>query len=445
MKLDLRRRLTLIVTVGAALVLGALAVGFNITLRSSLAHDSDNVLSARASAALGSIEVNRGVVRSGETPDQGTIDTLVWVYSGTRAVERPRAPASLQAAAEMLNRGAERFVEDSRSDVRLLSVPIQRGNGRAGTVVVGISLAPYERTASRALVASIVFALIVFLLVVLATSLVVRGALRPVETMTAEAAAWSEHDLDHRFHAGEPHDELTRLAATFDSMLDRLAASLRHEQRFSAEVSHELKTPLAAIAAEAELALRRDRPAGEYRDALQAIASRSRQLQGVVEILLATARGETGNIGTAEASAVATACREACAALAAERGVELQVSFPAASMRIGADSDAAERVLVPLVENACRYARSHAEIQVRSRGDHVEYLVTDDGPGVTKEERERIFEPGVRGSAAASTEADAAQGAGLGLALARRLARALEGDVTYEPNEAGFVFRAPRG
>jgi signal transduction histidine kinase len=63
--------------------------------------------------------------------------------------------------------------------------------------------------------------------------------------MTAEAATWSERDLDHRFKAGEPHDELTGLAATFDRMLDRLASSLRREQRFTAELSHGWRTPAA--------------------------------------------------------------------------------------------------------------------------------------------------------------------------------------------------------
>lgn len=88
--------------------------------------------------------------------------------------------------------------------------------------------------------------------------------------MTAEAAEWNETDLDHRFNVAEPRDELTALAATFDGMLDRLAESLKHEQRFTAEVSHELSTPLAAIIAEAELALRRQRHADEYRSALAA-------------------------------------------------------------------------------------------------------------------------------------------------------------------------------
>ena len=100
----------------------------------------------------------------------------------------------------------------------------------------------------------------------------------PVSRMTADAAAWSEHDPDQRFHRGEPYDELTQLAATLDRLLERIAASLRHEQRFTAEISHELRTPLARISGEAELMLRRQRTTDEYREALAAIKRSAEQM-----------------------------------------------------------------------------------------------------------------------------------------------------------------------
>jgi signal transduction histidine kinase len=434
----------LLVTLATGVLLAALAVGFNVMLRSSLDHDSDNVLSARAAAAATGVEVRRGVIRRAETPDRGIVDALVWVYSRNHATERARAPAPLQAAADSLRGGPRRFVENPGYDVRLLSSPITSGNRRIGTVVVGLSLVPYERTASRALIASVVFAAVVFLLVVLAMRFIVRGALRPVARMTAEAADWSEHDLSHRFQAGEPHDELTRLAATFDSMLDRLAASLDHERRFSAEISHELKTPLAAVAAEAELALRREREPSEYRRALEAIGAKARQLEGILASLLAAARGDLGGLGTADAASVAENCIEVYRRTAAERGVELELRSPPERLRIGVDADAAERALAPLVENACRYARSRVEVRIRLAEDRVEFLVADDGRGVEPGERESIFEPGVRGTAVPAS-GNGAPGAGLGLALARRLARSYDGDVTFASSEGAFVFGVRRG
>jgi signal transduction histidine kinase len=446
-RLGLRSRLTVVVSLGAALALGALTAGFNLALRSSLHHDADQVLSARASAALDAVTVEHGRVRSAEAPDQAAVDAQVWIYSGRRAIEQPPAPPAVQRVADSLANGPIRYADDSGTDTRLYSVPVVRSGQRVGTVVAGLSLEPYERTASRALIASLLFAGATLLVIVAAARWIVGGALRPVARMTAEAETRSERDLEHRFNAGEPHDELTRLAATFDRMLNRLAASLRHEQRFSAELSHELRTPLTAISAEAELALAREREGDEYRRALEVIRTRAAQLQRTLETLVAAARAESSAIrGTADATEVAERARDSCAALARERGIGVTVALPPTPLRVGVDADAAERILAPLLENACRYGRRSVRLSVRGGADAIEFLVADDGPGVEAGEREGIFEPGVRGSAAGNSSGGDA-GAGLGLALARRLARALGGDVEHLENSSGAVFvaRVPFG
>jgi len=440
-RLGLRSRLAIAVSLGATLALGALTAGFNVALRSSLHHDADQVVSARASAALDTLTVENGRVHSVEAPDQGAVDAQVWVYSGRRPIEQPRAPRTVQRLAASLAGGPIRYADESATDTRLYAVPVVRSGQRVGTVVAGLSLEPYERTASRALTASLIFAGATLLVIVAAAGWIVGRALRPVARMTAEAATWSERDLDHRFNAGEPHDELTRLAATFDRLLDRLAASLRHEQRFSAELSHELRTPLAAISAEAELALAREREPGDYRRALEVISTRASQLQRTLETLVAAARAESSAMrGTADAMEVAERARESCAALARTRGIAITVAPPRTPLRVGVDADAAERVLAPLLENACRYGRRSVQVSLRGGSDSVEFLVADDGPGVEAGEREAIFEPGVRGAAANGSVSDA--GAGLGLALARRLARALGGDVRCVERTGGAVFVA---
>ena len=286
---------------------------------------------------------------------------------------------------------------------------------------------------------SLIYAGVALLLVLIATRLIVNRALRPVARMTAEAADWSEHDLDHRFNVGEPHDELTQLAATFDDMLARLASALRHEQLLSAELSHELRTPLAAVVTEAELALRRDRGTEEYRDALREIASRSAQMQRILETLMAAARAESiGERGTAEAEEVGAQAIEACAGVAQDTGVDLRLAAPDRPVRVDIDADTAERILVPLIENGCRYGRNRVEVSVNPNGDSVDFTVQDDGPGIRPDERDRIFDPGFRGEA----NGDDHPGAGLGLALSRRLARAVGGDVEAVRNGAGGTFRA---
>ena len=223
-------------------------------------------------------------------------------------------------------------------------------------------------------------------------------------------------------------------------MLDRIAASLRHERRFSAELSHELRTPLARVIAEVELALRRERTPDEYRATLQLVHRNAEQLARIVETLVAAAQHEATEVrGTADAFAVAEETVEGVAHLAAERGLALAAERPAARFRLGLDADLAERVLHPVVENACRYGASWARVRIVRSGARISYVVEDDGPGVREDEREWIFEPGRRGDRSNGA------GAGLGLALARRLARSASGDVVAEAGAAGgrFVVTLP--
>jgi signal transduction histidine kinase len=259
--------------------------------------------------------------------------------------------------------------------------------------------------------------------------------------MTRQAAEWSDHDLDQRFALGPPHDELTELAATLDGLLDRVAASLRHERRFSAELSHELRTPLARVVAESELALRRDREPEEYREALEVVRRSADQLSRTVDALVAAARFEAGgDVGLANAGDVAASAAAACAGLAASREVAVEVVPHAGALRIGVDPDLAERILQPVVENACRYGSSRVQVNVARENSSVVFAIDDDGPGVADDERERIFEPGVRGQGA-----NGSAGAGLGLALSRRLARTVHGDVYAETSADGgrFLIRLP--
>jgi two-component system, OmpR family, sensor kinase len=437
-RFSLRTRLTVLVGLAAAITLTGLTVGFNLLLRSNLTGDANRVLEARASAELDGVKERNGTLEVTESPDAAAPETPVWVYSGGKAVDRPVAPASAQQIADSLAGGPKARAEDQNADLHLLAVPVTQGGKRVGTIVTGVSLDPYERSGSRALTESLIYAGAAFFLVLVATRLIVNRALRPVAEMTEEAAEWSEHDLEHRFNIGEPYDELTNLAATFDSMLARLASALRHEQLLSAELSHELRTPLAAIVTEAELALRQERGDAEYRDALREIAERASQMGGTLETLMAAARAESmGDRGTASAAEVVEHSIAACDSLAGEAGVKLSSEVSDPRLKVDVDAKTAERIITPLLENACRYADSRAAVRVQRGSEAAEFVVTDDGPGLAAGETEAIFEPGYRGEAGAAD----GDGAGLGLALARRLARAVGGDVEAISNGAGASFR----
>src|SRR6185437_2776869 len=118
-RFSLRTRLTILVTVAAAISLAVITAGFNLLLRSNLDADANQVLQARASAALEGISVQPGSVSVKESPDRAAPDTQVWVYSGHAAVERPPGAASVQRLADSLAGGPGAHAEDSTSDIRL--------------------------------------------------------------------------------------------------------------------------------------------------------------------------------------------------------------------------------------------------------------------------------------------------------------------------------------
>jgi signal transduction histidine kinase len=444
-QLGLKRRLMVVVGVAVTATLIGLVAGFNLILGNVLTHDARDLVRTRATAQIDSLRIDHGRLGVAESSDDQSADAYLWVFAGQRALERPRVDAAIDHAAQALAGGSGGFVDVPGTDSRLYAAPVVEGGRRLGTVVAGVSLAPYEQTRKLALLSSLVLAGAVLLLVVVIARWLVGASLRPVVRMTRQAAEWSERDLEHRFALGSPHDELTELAATLDGLLDRLAASLRHERRFSAELSHELRTPLARVRAESELALRRDREPGEYRSSLGLIQRNADQLARTIDALVAAARYEAGGKrGTADARAVAEGAARACSGLASDRQMALDVDGPAQRLRVGVDGDLAERILQPVLENACRYGTTSVRVEIARENSSVVYAVEDDGPGLGSDEPDRVFEPGVRGSA---PRAGDGQGAGLGLSLARRLARSVDGDVVADATAEGgrFLVRLPSG
>jgi signal transduction histidine kinase len=369
----------------------------------------------------------RIVVR--DSPNDAAIDREVWVYEGRTAIVRPPGDAALQRAAGALSRQPSAFAESPGREARLHAVALTDHGRRVGSIVVAESLEAYDRTTDVALAGSAALGGLLLLLVAILTWVATGRAIAPVREMTRAAADWSAHDHGRRFGPGPRPDELGELAGTFDALLDRLAASLRHEQRLSAELSHELRTPLARIAAEAELLRRRARSPEEVEEGLRAIASNTDEMGAILETLMKAARADAGlELGRAALGPllhrVAARWRPALAA----RGIALEVAV-ADGIDVGVDAELAERILTPLLHNAERHAAARVRLSAERAQTSVVIHLDDDGPGIPTELRDAVFEPGHVGS-----DGD---GAGLGLALARRLARATGGDVAFA--------RPPRG
>ena len=432
-RLGLRGRLLATVLLTIAFVLAALTAGFNIVLRARLTADANGVANARATAELAALRLQGGHILLPDAPDQGSPDSSIWVFhygasppATIKAIEAPQTPPiTLRVAARAAAAAPTSRVTD-RPALRLRALAVQQNGHRIGAVVAAVSLAPYNQTGRTALVGSAVLAVVAFAAIGLACRWLIGHALLPVATMTKQAAEWSEHDIDRRFNLESTRDEIGQLATTLDALLGRLAAGLRHEQRLSAELSHELRTPLAGIRAQSQYALLHTPQDLEGREALEEIVAATTRMTTTLDTLIAAARTELRPRGAhCDAVLAAREAAGAAAALAAANAVTISVVPAPESAPVAVEQPLVERVLAPIIENACRYAHAQIRIEIRPTGATVQLTVGDDGPGLAPEQLEAVFQPGWQGSA--STVAIA--GAGLGLPLARRLARSAGGDV----------------
>ena len=272
-----------------------------------------------------------------------------------------------------------------------------------------------------------------------------RRALAPVDQITNAAQRISIENLQQRLAVPQSHDELQRLSETLNQMFSRLEDSVRRLAQFTADASHELRAPVSVIRTTAEIAVRRERSAAEYRQALQEILAEAEQTSSVVEDLMLLARDDSGkaalNREPADLAAIMRGASDAGERLARTRGIEFSTHLSAGPLPINADSESLRRALLILMDNAVKYTAPGGWVKVeagRENGDGL-VSVSDNGIGIAREDLPHIFNRFWRADRARSRDSG---GAGLGLAIARAIAVRHGGtiDVDSEPGK-GSIFR----
>ncbi|MFF8286130.1 sensor histidine kinase [Streptomyces albus] len=321
------------------------------------------------------------------------------------------------------------------------SVAAVQGRTRDGTpvtVYAGASLGAQQEAVST-VTRSMLFGLPVLLVVVGGvTWLVTRRALRPVEGIRQEMSAiTASTDLSRRVPEPEARDEVARLARTTNETLAALQASVERQRRFVADASHELRSPIASLRTQLEVAAAHP----ELLDVDGAVEDTVR-LQALAADLLLLARLDAGERPAGKRVSLAELVREHVAQRAGDPHPVRLLALDDGEV-LGSAGQLA-RVLGNLLDNAQRHAASRVTVRVRREGGGTLALaVEDDGAGVPEDERERIFERFVRLDDARSRDEG---GAGLGLAIARDVAERHGGTLRAEDSEAGgarFVLRLP--
>ncbi|MGX1668792.1 sensor histidine kinase [Streptomyces sp. NPDC055400] len=439
----LRGRLSLVALTTAALLMTVLTVAFNTVMDRHLQRQADDELRNRAAAVATTIDTSGPRVRVLETVNDHLLDANAWIYAGTRVLEQPPATTAdspLAGAAGRLaaqrKRACSTVDPESPHAVRLCSDLVDSRHG--ATVVTALDLGPYRSSADTLLLGSLILDAFMLACTYALTRLAVGRALRPVRTMTDQATQWSAVGSDERFGVEGHPAELARLGGSLDTLLDRIRTVLRHEQQLTGELSHELRTPLTRIIIELDWWKARPRTAAETRATHGVIADAAQSMRTICDTLLSDARDGAQNSSAAPGTTtVVPVLHRLVESFDAREQVKTFVDVADPELQAGVAPALLERIVSPLLTNAVRFALSAVTVSARQLPGRVRIDVTDDGPGVPAMFVGDLFQPGRRADLD-----DGHDGAGLGLPLARRLARAVGGEVSHDPGyTSGARFR----
>jgi heavy metal sensor kinase len=276
-------------------------------------------------------------------------------------------------------------------------------------------------------------------------------SLSPVAAMSARAAEISSTNLNERLPVGTRRDELSQLAEVVNGLLDRLESAFVQQQRFMADASHELRTPVAILRTEGDVTLSRPtRTEAEYRDSVAIMRDSARRLGRIVDDLFLLARADAGHLPLRREplylEEIVDDAARAVRGLAHERGVRVEL-LPLEDSPFTGDADLLGRVLLNLLDNAIKHSPSGGTVALAlTRNTHTyQITVTDEGAGIPVEAQAHIFDRFFRADKARSrerAETGESSGAGLGLAIGRWIAEAHGGRLDLVRSDSrGTEFR----
>jgi signal transduction histidine kinase len=443
---SVRARTTIVAisTVSVALVIGALAL---ITiLRISLRNSVDRAATSRAQDVA-------SLIRSGALPARlafpGQESTIIQVVDARGVVIATSAnfdgvpPVSNRPGADpptLFNLRAAPVKDNQRFRVAALSVPTTDGDI---TIYAGESTDQAEDTVARIGLLLLVGTPVLILIVGVVTWRNARRALEPVHRIIAEVDAMTEGVPHARIAPPGTDDEIGELATTMNAMLDRLDRFTARQRRFTGDASHELRSPLASLRTQLEVAVAH--PAGvDVADIGAELLADVERLERLASGLLELARLDHAAVQHAPID-IRDVIDDVLASTASTRLIRCQSEIPSEPVIVSGDRRQLERVLRNLLDNAERYARSNIELRLDIAGDRCTLEVINDGPSILVADRQRIFE---RFTRLDDSRAQDHGGAGLGLAIVNEIVQAHHGTIQVLDPRTGsgarFVVELPR-
>jgi heavy metal sensor kinase len=367
-------------------------------------------------------------------------DGTRWVYQ-SRGAEKwgtePVAPSAVPRRGR-----AETLVVGGRP-VRVLTAPTSFAD-TLWAVEIGVPIGEFYEALDHVAWTVVLVSPLILLVASAGGYWMSRRALEPVDRITRTARAISAENLAERLPLRGADDELDRLSDTLNDMFARLDAAFRRVTQFTADASHELRTPVAIIRTTAELTRRRPRTNAEYIEALDRILAESERTSRLIDDLLLLARTDAeGEEFAFEPMDLAESLREACEqgrVLAEVAGLSFALDVKSACPALG-DPQALRRLFLILLDNAAKYTASDGTVRVTMevRTTDAVIEVQDSGVGISAEDLPHVFERFYR---VGKDRSRARGGVGLGLSIAQRIVVAHGGDLSVQSRPAsGSTFR----
>ncbi|HEX3125963.1 MAG TPA: ATP-binding protein [Thermoanaerobaculia bacterium] len=315
---------------------------------------------------------------------------------------------------------------------RMAVMPHEVWNEPGTTAEAIASQAALEHRRRDLLFAFVLSGLLLFPLIAFGGRLVAAQSLRPLDRLVVSIRELHSERLEQRLEAPGAVLEIAQLADEFNRLLDRLEQSVDGMRRFTADASHELRTPISILRTGLEVALRKERSGEEYRDLLRENLAEIQRIQRIVEALLTLARSPDGEArqatrGPVDLSNVVSGAVEAIRPLAEERRVAIETRL-APGATVQGDADLLRLMAMNLLDNALKFTPEghRVSVAVESNGEGTRLEVKDEGPGVPSQDRPYVFDRFFRGQGVRN--AGSAAG-GLGLSLVRWVAESHGGSV----------------
>jgi heavy metal sensor kinase len=454
-KIDMKlvNRVSAFFLVALALALVAYSAAFYFLVRSYLNRQFDDDLHSALQILAASVEVEPDDAKwhpaeHGIDLNQHILNEVIWVVCDERGQTVDRSPSAsrtdpaltsvLQYARSVhteafnpFELGEWRVMQTELSAPAPKSLALREAHEYAGLcITVARSRKNLDSVLNRLALLVTILPAIVWLAAAGIGRWLIRHALQPVREMADRSRSMTQADFDLRLPVSSSNDELAELASTFNQLLDQLQMAFDRQRRFTGDAAHQLRTPLAVLQGQLDVALRRPRETAEYQQTLNLLSDQTAELRQIIESLLFLARSEAdATIDNSEDIALDDWLAEYAYHWADHPRCRDLVVQSSSATQVQVSPPLLTQLLDNLVGNAFKYSQPNSSVEITAQrtGEHVTIAVKDHGIGIAPEHQNAIFEPFFR---AEEVRRAGIVGTGLGLSVAARIAAALGGQLT---------------